>query len=140
VQVRFTRADGVEYLSTIPGRLGQSDTVVAQAKLEAAVFKLIRLLDKTVRTSLTKAKGGERFMPVRQYVGICPETRDGCGKLFAKSRIDQAYCSRTCVSRAQVHRFRRNQQALKRLYPGKLMKQLTASERARVEQLAKSLR
>jgi hypothetical protein len=79
-------------------------------------------------------------MPVRMYVGICPKARDGCGKLFAKTRIDQDYCSRTCVSRAQVHRFRRNQRALKQLYPGKQMKGLTPSERARVNELAESLR
>lgn len=131
VKVRFTRAEGVEYISTISDR---------PAKMEAVVFKLLRLLDKTVRTSLTKAKGGERFTPVRLYVGICPKVRDGCGKLFAKTRIDQDYCSRTCVSRAQVHRFRRNQRALKQLYPGKRMKDLTPSEGARVKQLAESLR
>lgn len=136
VTVKFTRADGVEYVSVIPNRLGQSETERTEAKLEAVTFKLLRLLDKTVRTSIAKAKGGERFTPVRLYVGICPEARDGCGKLFAKTRIDQEYCSRTCVSRAQVNRFRRNQRALKQLYPGKRMKSLAASERARVKQLA----
>jgi len=138
VKVVFTRADGVEYVSTIPDRLGQAATDHSEAKLEAVVFKLLRLLDKTVRTSVAKAKGGERFTPVRMYVGVCPQERDGCGKLFAKTRIDQDYCSRTCVSGAQVYRFRRNQRALKQLYPGKRMKQLTAAERARLEQLSKS--
>ncbi len=138
VKVIFTRAEGVEYVSTIPDRLGQSATEHSEAKLEAVVFKLLRLLDKTVRTSLAKAKGGERFTPVRMYVGICPEARDGCGKLFAKTRIDQDYCSRTCVSGAQVYRFRRNQRALKQLYPGKRMKQLTTAQRDRVQQLAES--
>jgi hypothetical protein len=40
--------------------------------MEALTYKL-RLLDKKVRTSLAKAKGGERFTPVRMYVGICPK-------------------------------------------------------------------
>jgi hypothetical protein len=108
--VKFTRGDGVEYVSTIP----DNPAVRTGAKLEAVVFKLLRLLDKTVRTSTVKVKGGERVTPVRLYVGICPEAKDGCGQLFAKTRIDQEYCSRTCVSRAQVYRFRRNQRALKR--------------------------
>jgi hypothetical protein len=132
VKVEFTRADGVEYVSTIP------DGGVREALLEAVAVRLLRLLDKTVRTSLSKAKGGERFTPVRLYVGLCPEAKDGCGNLFAKTRFDQDYCSRTCASRAQVNRFRRNQRALKQLYPGKRMKQLTTAERARLEQLAKS--
>jgi hypothetical protein len=138
VKVEFTRAEGVQYVSTIPHRRGQSATELSEAKLEAAVFKLLRLLDKTVRTSVAKAKGGERFTPLRMYVGLCPEARDGCGKLFSKKRIDQDYCSRTCVSRAQVYRFRANQWALKQLYPGKRMKELTASECANVEQRAKA--
>jgi hypothetical protein len=75
----------------------------AEAKVEAVIFKLLRLFDQTVRTSIAKSKGGERFAPVRLYVGICPDGRDGCGKLFAKTRIDQEYCSRTCVSRRQVY-------------------------------------
>jgi len=132
VKAEFTRAEGVKYVSTLPDGSGR------EARLEAVLVRLLQLLDKTVRTSLAKAKGGERFTPVRMYVGVCPQERDGCGKLFAKARIDQDYCSRTCVSRAQVNRFRRNQRALKQLYPGKRMKQLTASERARLEQLAKS--
>jgi hypothetical protein len=102
--VKFTRSGGVNYVNRI--RHGGM-----KAKMEALTYKLLRLLDKTVRTSLAKAKGGERVTPVRMYVGICPKDRDGCGKLFAKTRIDQEYCSRTCVSRAQVHRFRRNERA-----------------------------
>jgi hypothetical protein len=136
VTVKFTRDSGVEYVNVIPA----NPTLRKQAKLEAVTFKLLRLLDKSVRTSIAKAKGGERFTPVRRYVGICPEARDGCGKLFAKTRIDQEYCSRTCVSRAQVHRFRRNQRALKQLYPGEQMKRLAALERALVKKAAESLR
>ncbi len=132
VSLEFTRAEGVEYVSTLPDSSGRD------ALLEAVLVRLLRLLDKTVRTSVSKAKGGERFTPVRLYVGVCPEALDGCGKLFAKTRMDQDYCSRTCASRAQVNRFRRNQRALKQLYPGKRMKDLTAAERVRLEQLAKS--
>jgi hypothetical protein len=139
LKVRFTRAEGLEYENRIPIGLRQPANEQEEAKLELAFFKLLRLLDKSVRTSLAKAKGGERFTPVRLYVGICPEARDGCGKIFAKTRIDQNYCSRTCVSGAQVYRFRRNQRALKQLYPGKRMKDLTTSESARVQQLAESL-
>jgi hypothetical protein len=107
ITVQFTRGKGVKYASTIPDRVGMSATQRTEAKLEAVVFKLLRLLDQTVRTSLAKARGGERFLPLRLYVGICPTVKDGCGKLFAKTRIDQDYCSRTCASRAQVRRFRK---------------------------------
>lgn len=110
--VKFTRAEGVEYQNKIPH--GDGKSVLMDAKMEAVTYKLLRLLDKKVRTSLAKSKGGERFTPVRMYVGICPKDRDGCGKLFAKTRSDQEYCSRTCVSRAQVHRFRRNERAKQR--------------------------
>ena len=137
VKVQFTRNGGLEYVPWIPDRSSGKRT---EAKLEAITFKLLRLLDKSVRTSNAKAKGGERFTPMRLYVGICPEDRDGCGRLFAKTRIDQEYCCRACVSRAQVHRFRRNQRAVKQLYPVKRMKQLSASERSHVEKLAESLR
>ena len=132
-KIEFTRRDGVEYVTVCP------DNLRAEAKREAVMFHLLRSLDKTVRTNTVKAKGGARLTPVRIYVGICPEAADGCGKLFAKSRIDQEYCSRKCVSRAQVHRFRRNHRALKQLYPGKRMKSLAASERARVKKFAESL-
>lgn len=135
VTAKFTRAEGLELVSVF--RSEQSAQDRKQAKLEAIAFRLIRLLDKRVVTATRKAV---RLTPVRLYVGICPEARDGCGRLFAKTRIDQEYCSRTCVSRAQVHRFRRNQRALKQLYPGKRMKSLAASERAQVEKLAESLR
>ena len=134
VNAEFTRAEGVEYVSTLPDGSGR------EALLEAVLVRLLRLLDKTVRTSGAKAKGGERFTPLRLYVGICPKAKDGCGELFAKTRIDQDYCSRTCATRAQVNRFRRNQRALKQLYPGKRMKSLTPSESARVKRLAESLR
>jgi hypothetical protein len=133
VKAEFTRAEGVEYVSTLPEGS-------REALLEAVLVRLLRLLDKTVRTSGAKAKGGERFTPLRLYVGICPKANDGCGKLFAKTRSDQDYCTRTCATRAQVNRFRRNQRALKQLFPRKRMKGLTQSEIARVKQLAGSLR
>lgn len=135
VTAKFTRAEGLELVSHF--RSDQSAQDRKQAKLEAAAFKLIRLLDKKV---ITGTRRSVRFTPVRLYVGMCPKERDGCGQLFAKTRIDQEYCSRTCVSRAQVHRFRRNQRALKQLYPGKPIKRLTTSERALVKKLAESLR
>lgn len=134
VKAEFTRAEGVEYVSTLPDGSGR------EALLEAVLVRLLRLLDKTVRTSGAKARGGERFTPLRLYVGICSKAKDGCGKLFAKTRIDQDYCSRSCASRVQVNRFRRNQRALKQLFPEKRMKDLSASESARVRQLAESLR
>jgi hypothetical protein len=134
VTAKFTRAEGLDLVSVF--RSEQSAQDREQAKLEAIAFRLIRLLDKKVITGTRKTI---RLTPVRLYVGICPETRDGCGKLFSKTRIDQEYCSRTCVSRAQVHRFRRNQRALKQLYPGKRMKSLAASQRAHVKKLAESL-
>lgn len=135
VTAEFTRAEGLELVSVF--RSKQSVQERKQAKLEAAAFKLIRLLDKKV---ISGTRRSVRFTPVRLYVGVCPKERDGCGQLFAKTRIDQEYCSRTCVSRAQVHRFRRNQRALKQLYPGKRMKRLAASERALVKKAAESLR
>jgi hypothetical protein len=94
----LTRHEGLSYVSVVKESI--------EAKLEAVVFKLLRLLDATVRTSRAKEKGGERFLPLRMYVGVCPEVQDGCGKLFAKTRMDQDYCTRTCASRAQVRRFR----------------------------------
>lgn len=109
IKVKFTRAEGVEY-----NLLSESSS---EAKQEAVAFKLLRLLDKTIRTSVTR-NGRDRFTPLRQYVATCPESvlpEPLCKKkLFAKTRIDQEYCSRTCVSRAQVRRFRRNQQAQKK--------------------------
>jgi hypothetical protein len=94
------------YVSTIPG-LSSVRAITkeqrAEAKLEIATLKLLRLLDQRVR-----AGNGKRHIPLRMYVTTCLEENDGCGKLFAKCRIDQDYCSRTCVNRAQVRRFRRN--------------------------------
>ena len=75
---------------------------------------------------------------LQRFASVAIAANGKGGRLFAKSRFDQEYCSRTCVNRAQVNRFRRNQQALKQLYPGKKMKQFTTAERARLEQLAKS--
>jgi len=108
VKVVFTRAEGLEYSSSIRS-FPTTPAGEEKARLEAVIFKLLRLLDKTVRSSIAKSKGGERFTPVRMYVGICPEDKDGCGRLYAKTRSDQEYCSRTCVNRAQVNRFRRNE-------------------------------
>jgi hypothetical protein len=106
VKAHFTRNEGLSFVSGIRDGLSTSAKERTEAKLEAAIVKLLRLLDTNVRTSVAKEKGGERFMPLRMYVGICPEAVDGCGKLFAKTRMDQNYCSRTCASRAQVRRFR----------------------------------
>jgi hypothetical protein len=135
VTAKFTRAEGLDLVSVF--RSGQSPQDQQQSKLEAIAFRLLLLLDKKV---VTGTRGPTRLTPVRLYAGLCPKERDGCGKLFAKNRIDQEYCSRTCVSGAQVHRFRRNLRALKQLYPGKRMKGLAASERARVKKHAESLR
>jgi hypothetical protein len=134
VTAKFTQAEGLELVSVL--RSEQPAQERGQAKLEAIAFRLIRLLDKKVITGTRKTV---RLTPVRLYVGLCPKAEDGCGKLFAKSRIDQDYCSRTCVSRAQVNRFRRRLRALKQLHPWKRMKQLTASERDRVNDFANSL-
>jgi hypothetical protein len=134
VTATFTQKGGLNYVTELRSRHSAEEQ--RQAKLEHIVLRFLRLLDNTVRTG---TRGGERLTPIRAYVGVCPEKEDGCGKLFAKSRSDQDYCSRRCVSHAQVKRFRRNQRSLKQLYPGKQMKRLTASERKRVFQLAESL-
>ena len=100
VKAEFTQENGLTYEMNIPERTAK------EAKMEVLIFKLLRLLGEPVRTNRTKAKGGERFMPLRLYVGVCLKAEDGCGKLFAKTRTDQQYCSRRCASRAQVRRFR----------------------------------
>ena len=78
--------------------------------------------------------------PVRLYISEFAQKLGTVAENYAKTRIDQHYCSRTCVSRVQVNRFRRNQRALKHLYPETRMKELTSIESARVKQLAESLR
>ena len=107
VAVHFTRVDGLEYVPSIPPRRFESQPIAGEerteAKLEVVVFKLLQLLDQTVR-----ANGRNRFVPLRLYVHICQRAEDGCGRLFAQTRTDQDYCCRTCVSRAQVRRFRKN--------------------------------
>jgi len=81
-----------------------------ESKISLAVFKLLRLLDQTVR-----AKRGGRFIPLRMYVSICPVEHDGCGKLFAKSRIYQEHCSRTCTVRHQVRECRKRAEQKKKI-------------------------
>lgn len=113
VIAHFTRADGLEYVPNILG--GRADGSITkeqqtESKLSLAVFKLLRLLDQTVR-----AKSGGRFIPLRMYVSICPEEHDGCGKLFAKSRIYQEHCSRTCTVRHQVRQCRKRAEQKKKM-------------------------
>ena len=105
VKVKFTRAEGVEYISTIPDRRGQPQP---SGRKQSWKLSCSSCFDCWIRLSepaspRPRAVNGSR--PCALYVGICPKVRDGCGKLFAKTRIDQDYCSRTCVSRAQVTAF-----------------------------------
>jgi len=112
VIANFTRNEGLQYVSRFPGWSADgsiTDKQRTEAKLEMATLKFLRLLDETVRS-----KGGQRLTPLRQYVGICPKVKDGCGRLFAKTRIDQEHCTRTCAVRHQVYRFRMGRAKQKR--------------------------
>lgn len=136
VTAKFTRGEGLELVSVF--RSEQSAQERAYARREAIAFKLIRLLDKRIVTGTRRT---HRLTPMRHYVGICPKEKDGCGKLFAKTRIDKEHCSDECINRWNVYRFRRTQkEALVLLYPGKRMSDLTEFQRNRVRLHAKSLR
>jgi hypothetical protein len=86
----------VEQCSVTMSPAGISYNVSKQAKahVEQAKLRLAQLL-------------GEHW----NYVALCDTHRDGCGRYFLRSRKDQEFCSKTCLSRSTTYRARRKEPA-----------------------------